>query len=180
MPGHRRDNVVIHERNHEILIASKQSVELFRVDFEFDTPGLDEGVELFTPQVNDVLLDGWVSVIEGFNGTTPKLDMGTFVNSPSGLYCQPVDIDEEDPVDVFGDGVRVSSGLRRSISSSYITLGAIDGNFKAWQAIFTETNPLKVVVSQNGESGGDPIGGTSGSAIFYLLISSSVTLSISL
>jgi hypothetical protein len=44
--------------------------------FAFDTPGLDTGIEFYTPTPGDILLDLWFEVVEAWDGTTPRLDTG--------------------------------------------------------------------------------------------------------
>lgn len=141
--------------------------------FAHDTAGLNAGVTVWTPAVGDVLLDAWVAVETAFNGTTPQADIGTFVNSTQGLvgYADGTGIFlDSAAAESQGDGVLVGQGFAQSMSSVYI--GALGGtaNMLAWQATFSSTNPLKLVVSQDARAGGDPIGGTTGAGTLYLAV----------
>ena len=40
------------------------------------TRGWTNGIAFYTPTVNDVLLDAWISVLTAFDGTTPLGDVG--------------------------------------------------------------------------------------------------------
>lgn len=52
-----------------------------RFPFAFDTASLTTGAPLYTPTVNDILIDGWVEIVTAWDGTTPQGDVfsGTHV-----------------------------------------------------------------------------------------------------
>ena len=53
--------------------------------FAHNTPGILTGAALYTPTVNDVLLDAWIEIDTAWDGTTPQGDYGTFSPGPAGL-----------------------------------------------------------------------------------------------
>src|SRR5512146_201439 len=46
--------------------------------FTFQTAGLAAGVAVYTPAIGDVIYDVGIAVTTAFDGTTPKLDIGSF------------------------------------------------------------------------------------------------------
>lgn len=54
--------------------------------FAFDTSGLATGATVYTPTVNDVLLDAWVEIATPWDGTTPRFDFGAFLGITTGFY----------------------------------------------------------------------------------------------
>lgn len=161
-------DIVVHQRAHEALIAS--AFQVVRYDFAHGDVGLNNGVEVYTPVVGDVLLDAWLYITTAFNGTTPLLDIGTFVDDTAGLFAwnhgDGIDIADIDAADSRGDGMRLSGNLFRSLSG--VAIASVAGT--VWQVEFTEDNPLKLVVSQNGQKGGTAIGGTTGAGSLFLQI----------
>lgn len=49
---------------------------MVQTPFAFDTPGIEDGIPCYTPQLGDVLLDVFAVITEPFDGTTPLLDFG--------------------------------------------------------------------------------------------------------
>lgn len=153
---------------------------LLRFDFAFDTPNLNTGIEVYTPAVGEMLLNVSWLVTEAFDGTTPKGDVGTFIyteyqgSTPTTPNQGLISL-------VIGGGIDLSyadgesegfhAGMFNDISGDrdFAQLCA-QNNYAAVPTRFIATNPLKLVVSQTGFKGGDPIGGSAGAASLYLLI----------
>lgn len=147
--------------------------------FAFDTPGLVAGHTVYTPAVDDVLLDGWLEVTEAWDGTTPMCDFGTFVPGPLGLYGYyqgPADLTLTD------HGLGENAGLNGRVDSSGSTYsdGSIPlSNFLAnvvrvVPARVSAANPIKVCVSTTGRTDGADPGATQGAAVLYLVTATPV------
>ena len=48
-------------------------------DIAYDTPGLDTGYAVYTPQVGEILLDAWWEIDTAYDGTTPLGDVGQYL-----------------------------------------------------------------------------------------------------
>ena len=160
--------------------------------FAYNTANLNTGVAFYTPAVGDILLDAWIEVDTGFNGTTPTADIGQFVASNSGIFginAISVLLDIADSttnapslltatsgVD-FGSGVGhggyAVSGTQLEFNSSTPSLSG----FRAVPGKFTTTDALKLVVSQNGQKGGSAIGGSAGAGKVYIVTATPVAFS---
>ena len=143
--------------------------------FAYDTPGLTTGVEVYAPSDGEILLFAFPVVDTLWNGTTPQLDVGTFVGTTSGFTASvfplvanyPIKLDDASVVQVsVGDGVYpVMSTYETYIATEYEQTYVFDG---------TET--LKVVVSQDATSGGADPGATQGAARLYIVTATPVAL----
>lgn len=157
-------------------------------DITHATPGLEDGVDLFTPNAGDLIADIRVHVVEAFNGTTPFLDVGTFVTQAQGLFDRiagrAVDLTAAD-----NDGIQTGL-LIASQTASLALLTAIAGvsyqlqisgegpNFEAYNTPYMSGNGdiivadppprLQVIVSTNGNDNGDPTGATTGHAKVFV------------
>lgn len=167
---------------------------LYRYDFAYDTPGLADGIPVFTPQAADVLLDVGFVVHEAFDGTTPLADVST--DSNDGIFYewyQGVDLATNHGkwvssagVDYTGAGQTIaavtdpppSRGLWWSVLVRNYGPGGVDeaASYYSHYQRFRNANPLILVVSTTGLDSGDPIGGTQGAASLYLLVASPVVL----
>jgi len=155
--------------------GGSQTVVRGPLSFAFNTAGLANGVTVYTPTVNDLLLDAWIEIDTAFDGTTPKGDIGTFVGTTSGLFASVsalVDISHAD-VETAGTGVRVN--LVTSAAMSLVMAPLVFGSAaRPAPARFTATNPLLLVVSQDGTKGGAAIGGTAGAGRLYIVTATPV------
>jgi len=124
--------------------------------FSFNTPGLLTGVTIYTPAIDDVVLNGFIIPSVYWNGTSPIGDIGTFVGNTKGW------------LKLTGAGV-ASMEDQGFENFGAIPSGAGFGEYE--QGFVCTGNPMKVVVSQNGESGGADPGSTQGEAGVYLLVS---------
>lgn len=141
--------------------------------FAFDDPGLVNGITFYTPAVNDILLDVWVQVIQSFDGT-PYCDVGTLLDSGFGLFAAnngPLDMTS--PPDSAGLSVNpgiISSQSRTLLTLNNINLAVIETSFRLAPARFTDANPLKIVVSEDGAAGSGATGSTQGSGAVYIVV----------
>jgi hypothetical protein len=152
--------------------------------FAFNTPGILTGAAVYTPTVNDVLLDAWVEVDTAWNGTTPEGDVGSFNGAATGLYASagfgPIDMTKADQ-DITGSyGLLISNNtsgagtypsLALSLAQSTAAIPAYPAfsPFRAVPGKFTAAHPVKVCVSQDGTNTGANPGSTQGEAILYLV-----------
>ncbi len=125
------------------------------------------GKVLYTPTIGDVLLDIWVQLDTGWDGTTPVLDVGTFVGNTSGMFTaqsvtfQPT-VGKED-TEAEGDGVLGSTHYPSIAAAS----GANSRRFPP--ALFTASSPLLCVVSVGGARLNSPTVSTQGAANIYIV-----------
>jgi len=143
--------------------------------FSYNTPGLNAGIEFYTPTVNDVLVDAFVTARVGFNGTTPKFDFGPVSAPPTtdGFFWQA-----NAPV-VMSQGWPTPATFRvlwyvvgSSLFSARINYYAATKQIQPQQGIIRSADPWKLWVSQNGSMGGAAVGGSAGQGEMYLLIAS--------
>lgn len=149
--------------------------------FSFNTPGLANGVEFYTPTVGDILHDAWIEIETAFDGTTPLADIGSFAGLTTGLFATAAN---GSPVNLLtpasesaGTGLVVLTGTSSVIPA--LAAMAFNPVYSGGEAIvparFTGTNPLKVVVSQDGTIGGTAVGATVGVAHVYLVTSTPIS-----
>ena len=140
--------------------------------FAYNDAGLDSGVSILTPTVDDLLLDAILEVDTAWDGTTPLFDFGTFMGGTSGLLSYqgvgPIDMTVADTQ--VGDNAGLLRGDQRGtgLASNVISGGVSLSNTDRWSYKFTATNPLYIVVSQTGGPGGGDPASSQGSAILYL------------
>jgi hypothetical protein len=153
---------------------------VYKFDFAFDTPDLNDGIAVYTPAVGDVLLDLWVHIDEVFDGTTPFGDFGVDIAGDSAYLKNMwgasylLDLAGSAPYEYAGmDALHENA----SMSSAAFAYNAANVGDK-WSAPvrFNSTDPLLFVVSQDGTAGGTAVGGTSGTGTLYLVIASPASL----
>jgi hypothetical protein len=145
---------------------------MLKFSFAYNTPGLNNGLVAYTPAVGEILLNAWIDVTTAFDGTTPKGDIGTFVGVNYGLFSDIVaalGMNTPSGEDTgagysFPDSANTASLLAAALGTTMAS--AVRGA----PGRFTATNPVKVVVSQDGTLGGTAVGGTAGAATLYLEI----------
>lgn len=151
--------------------GGSQPIDVVSFDFAFDTPGLNDGVEVagYTPAVGDRVWDAWIFITEVWNGTTPKGEIGQFTGGSEGWFSEiGVAVDMKIGEDsVNGDASEATYGwyLSRLAQTASQTAGG-------WTPPFTlrSTDPLKICVSRNGHAGGLDPGASQGAAKLSLLI----------
>jgi hypothetical protein len=151
----------------------EDDVTTYAFSFAFDTANLDTGVTVWTPAVGELLVDAWMQVDTPFNGTTPKADISQFTGAgaPIGLFGwlngSGVSLVDADNIDGGGGPLTSPNYTTRTLMMQGET--AV-GNLRNAPARFTTTDPLLLVVSQDGTKGGTPIGGAAGAAVLYFQI----------
>ncbi len=144
--------------------------------FAFDSPGILTGFPVYTPSVGDILLDAWIAVLTPWNGTTPEGDFGPFVTdnegwqsfNGAGAINMTLDWSEAN----FGQGLsapRAPGQPYLYLATNFVHPAGTLNNVTMLPAIFSRTNPIKVVVSQDGTNTGADPGSTQGEAILYLI-----------
>jgi hypothetical protein len=129
--------------------------------FTYDSSDLSTGLDIYVPNIGDFLLDCWVSITTAWDGTTPigNLYVNTTGNTPI-IYGYPVDMTLTD----VANGAAIGAGLGLALTQ-YRQVWAMPGAYT-----FISTNPIQLVVSQDGTStGGDP-GSTMGVGAVYLVV----------
>lgn len=123
--------------------------------FAFDTPGLNDGVVVYEPAVGDLFMQAAILGITGFDGTDAKADIGTFAGTDIGFFS------------ASGVGLSFLGTPNTQGGWTYSFAGLNEGGV-IWRA--DTTDPLLLVVSQDGLKGGAPVGGTVGEAVLILEI----------
>lgn len=143
--------------------------------FAFDDAGLENGIAIYVPTIGDVLLDAWIEVTTGFDGTTPLADIGSFNGVAFGLWGQNIGaVDLSVPAeDYASDGLLLGSAAGTA-PGSLLSLSAVNfGGTRLPRIVpgrFVAADPVLVVASQDGAKGGAAIGGTAGAGKVYLVI----------
>lgn len=169
-------------------VSGVGNVSMKRLEFAYNTPNLDTGVTIYTPKAGEVVLNGWIqpgSTV--WDGTNPTGDIGTFTFTDQGwlLESSGLTCDMTVAPNVYGtDTVRLSGAtLLETALFAYIgsfndalgigppnyLAGSGPGYYGSWFPMVMTATPIKVVVSQNGKSGGGSPGSTQGNATAYLL-----------
>lgn len=162
--------------------------------FTFDTPNLLTGAALYTPTINDVLLDAWVEIGTAWDGTTPLGDFGTFTAAATGVFGhtagQAVPMDSADSSNNTFAGMLVGTSLSDARDMATLTTPTTDEgdgiyvvavaavNFIAspvsngqrlFPARFTAADPIEFCVTQDGTNTGMDPGSTQGAGTLYLV-----------
>lgn len=123
--------------------------------FTWNSEGLaNPGVALYTPVVNDILLNAWIQVIVPFDGATPSGDIGSFIGGPTGMFFNMngvVDMTNAD-TEVIDDGLLSQGGTLNTNSSDLYRSSIYKGSQRALPAMWNSANPIFVIVSQNGQA----------------------------
>lgn len=160
--------------------------------FAYNTPDLTTGADAYTPAEGEIILDLWIEIDIAWNGTTPSGDVSpTFADTAAGLIAttlgQPVAMEYADGAD-FGDGAIYGNSLSDMLSASTLdaaqgameaaggsspyTLqgnGSRGGGTRLMPFKMTASQPIQVVVSQDGTAGGASPGSTQGAAKLYII-----------
>lgn len=145
--------------------------------FDYNTSGLLTGLEVYTPTAGDLLLDAWFEITQAWDGTTPMGDLGTFDGVSYGYYGgynAPVDMAQQDEEAASPGLLKHGSGsagsaFPLSMMGALFSDGSGVGMGRFLPGRFTGTDPIKVVVSQDGNNNGADPGSTVGSAVLYLV-----------
>lgn len=148
-------------------------LQILSYPFTYQTAGLASGATIYTPAVGDVIYDIGVVITTAFNGTTPKLDVGTFNGGNNGLFDELATA----PVDgtkVYAD-VTNNAGLGTPNSALWLSTAIVQGNsaslssLKSNEIRVSAANPLLLVASQSGAKGGTAITSTQGAGAVLVI-----------
>jgi hypothetical protein len=146
--------------------------------FAFDTPAILTGAALYTPTIGDVLLDAWIEKDTAWDGTTPLGDIGQFLSGGHvgwfGNQDGAIDMTDLDAIDKLGsDSILSQNAAPSSLLSQNIISGTspLTALVRLVPGKFTAADPIKVVVSQNGNNNGADPGSTQGAGVLYLVTS---------
>lgn len=194
------DLVVIGGMNDAVPPGGNVSILTFGMNYNnFGLGGLDTGVAIYQPNYGDLILDGWVDVINAWNGTTPSGDIGVFGSGVGWFKTMDnnfaIDMTQHNvSITGFGADTRPAAGTLRDASAmrGYLPDGIVAGSaptdvpplnlfiesgtpVQDWPSYFptgpyATTDPILFCVSRDGTtSGGDP-GATQGDADIHLMV----------
>lgn len=147
--------------------------------FAFNTPGLNDGVTVYTPAANEILLDAWVEQDTQWDGTTPTFDVGTFDGVDQGVFgifgigVTDLSLIAADSVSNWGSDVLAGAALNKLES---VSNAAGNNAIRLAPARFSTAHPLKLVVSQNGHKGGTAVDSAAGASRLYIVTATPVAL----
>jgi len=142
------------------------------LSFTYATPNLDTGVEFYTPTVGEVLLDAFFIVDVGFTGGSNQAlaTIGTFVGRDDGFWSGGYFTN----FNLVG-GSYEYGGYKVDLNYGNYSLASNGENYDYYAnsapGVFTDTYPLKLVVSTNGYKNptGSAISSTVGAARLYIV-----------
>lgn len=144
--------------------------------FAFNSPNILTGHTLYVPTIGDIILACWVRIVTAWDGTTPRLDVGTGVGVTTGMFNNTAG---GAPVANLADnelivGTGIASQNNGATASSTITSAQLEVQPRGIPAIVTAANPLKVWVSQNGQNNGADPASTQGAGVVYVVTATPV------
>ena len=167
--------------------------------FAFDSAGIGNGHNLYTPTVGDILLNAWIEIDTAWDGTTPTADIEQWAlaaNGNGGLFngasngAGGIDMTVPDGTD-FADPTSLLIGetpnhllaaealgnatLALAVSGAALTLANMDNGFRYVPAKFQSASPVGVIVNQTGKKAGASSASTQGAAVLYLVTATPVT-----
>lgn len=143
------------------------------LSFTFQTAGLAAGVAVYTPAIGDVIYDVGIAVTTAFDGTTPKLDIGSFSGGNVGLFGELAGA-AIDGTKVYA-AVTDNAGLTAPNSALWLqaAVGSVGAAgtaaYVSTPLVVTAANPILLVASQNGQKGGTAIDSTQGAGTVYVV-----------
>lgn len=140
-------------------------VTVVKFDFSFNTPGLAQGIDIYTPEVGDVLYNLWFDVRTPFDGTTPKADAAVaaltygLVGSVSAAYN-------------LAGSPGETNGIANDNRSGQASLIGLAGTNRIAPGRFITTDPLKLFANQDGKCDGTglPLDSTVGEASIFAIV----------
>lgn len=147
--------------------------------FTYQTAGLATGVTIFTPTVGQIIYDIGVSITTAFNGTTPKLDVGTFNGGNVGLFGELAGA-AVDGTKLYAD-VTDNAGLAAPNTAAWLqaAVGSVGSAgtaaYVSTPLLVTAANPFLLVASQSGQKGGTAISSSAGAGTLYVLLSQPIS-----
>lgn len=135
-------------------------------EFAYDTPGLNNGVEIFTPNAGDLLLAMYVFLDPVWNAAA-QYDVGAFDGTTEGIFggmqggsSGGINLDDSNPsFGLFSDNA--SASLARNDLF-------LSGGEAVYIAELT-ADPFLLVVSTNGIKGASASSATAGAARLYIV-----------
>jgi len=109
--------------------------------FAYDTAGIFTGAALYTPTVGDLLVQSFMLVSTAWDGTTPSGTVGLFTSSFGSLF-------EGSTLDMTQ-----AEDATLGVASNAFINERLSGAFKLIATRFVTTDPLCVLVSQDGTPG---------------------------
>ena len=154
--------------------TTKSPMAVRAFPFTYQTAGLSTGYTLWTPAVGDFIYDIGIVITTAFNGTTPKLDVGTF-SGTTGLFKQLAG----NPVDgtKLYANVTNNTGLQSSNSGLWLSTAIISVGTAGTAAIHdpqvlvTAASAISLVASQDGTKGGTAITSSAGVGTVFVVYS---------
>lgn len=142
-----------------------------KFNFAFNTPGLTTGLTVFTPTAGDILVDCWLEIDTAFNGTTPKVDVGDFVSANTGWFAQAASALDATVADATATSgpLLVDQMTNSGHNSSLRAAGDTNSKDRSLPGKFANANPVKLVLTQNGQKGGVATGATQGAGTVFFL-----------
>lgn len=157
------------------------AVRVLKFAFAFNDAGLAAGKTIYTPTVGDVLFDAWVEIDTAWDGTTPTIDIGTFAGTTFGIFASTtlgvgIDATRADAATLGAGQIGQTTNGGLSVSDFLLAESVTNVNdnqnlIRYWPAKVVGTNPVKVCVSQTGQTDGAAPGSTQGEGYVYLVVS---------
>ena len=143
-------------------------VRYVKIPIAYNTPNLLTGAPLYIPEQGDMLFDVRLSITTPWNGTTPLCNFfifGSLTRFYPGTLLPPLP-----PIDMtLGDFIQNGLNVAQFESLNFINSSPL---------FFANSNPVTIVISQDGSIGGaDPMS-TQGAGFVYIGICSPTTLSL--
>jgi hypothetical protein len=138
------------------------------------TLGLTTGVPLVKLPVGAVIYDIGIFVTVGWDGTTPKMDVGSF-SSSGGVFDAigggAVELGDAITAVASNDGLLQNQDSESWLAAAIASNGAGAGDAFNPPALYVSAvTTILAVVSQDGTKGGTATGATTGTALVYVLV----------
>lgn len=133
-----------------------------------DMAALGNGVAVYTPTIDDVLIDAWFEITTVFNSQA-QADISQFSTiSNNGLFGY---LDFPVPLNATADTVTTGGGpLQTNVAKTQsLALRGVDVDGRLAPGRFVSADPLILVVSQNGSRHGTTVAATVGAARLYIV-----------
>ena len=148
----------------------------------YNSANLRTGITIYTPAVNDVLVDAWIQIDTAFDGTTPQADLAQWTllanGSPGwfGSYGNgAVGVSGSDAAEA-GDQFFGNTSNSANTDLMVAPVSVNNNAYRGTPGYLASADPIQVIVTQDGLKNGAAIGGTAGSLIVYLVIAKAVQL----
>lgn len=174
------------------------NVKLTQCPFAFDTANIVIGADMYTPALDEVLIDMWIEVLTAWDGTTPTAEVGRFLAGYTyGMWNVYATGSSATDLDLSTNAAPDSANHEQMMQLSAMRHYGL--TIAEWSVQYTSklgtspalinvpgpgfyqdvqpmlparmltTDPIKILVNQTGRVGGASSGSTVGSANLYLL-----------